>query len=140
MSDIIKSNKPNKYTAKQHRTVQLYFDPTNRKTFGNLAESAVQAGYSKSYANSIVRDTPWINELKLKLQMYDPDHIYRGFQDVAINGEHDRDKLKALELMGKAQGMFIDRVQSDIQVKFINTVPRPDNETIIEAERVDERD
>lgn len=139
MSDDI-IQKPIKYTIKQVRTAENYFNPQNKKTFGNLAESALQAGYSKSYANSIVRDTPWVQEIKRQLQTFEPDHIYRAFQDLAINGK-DSDKLKALELMGKHKGMFIDRVQQDIQVKFVNDVPRPDTETIIiEGERVDERD
>lgn len=138
MSDeIIK--KPTKYTIKQVRTAENYFNPQNKKTFGNLAESALAAGYSKSYANSIVRDTPWVQEIKRQLQTMEPDHIYRAFQDLALNGK-DSDRLKALELMGKHKGMFIDRVQQDIQVKFVNDVPRPDNEaTIIEGEVVDER-
>lgn len=138
MSDeIIK--KPTKYTIKQVRTAENYFNPQNKKTFGNLVESALAAGYSKSYANSIVRDTPWVQEIKRQLQTMEPDHIYRAFQDLALNGK-DSDRLKALELMGKHKGMFIDRVQQDIQVKFVNDVPRPDNEaTIIEGEVVDER-
>lgn len=124
------------YTLKQRRTVENYFNPANKKTYGNLMESAIQAGYSKSYASSIVRDTPWIQELKAQLQTYTPDHIYRGFQEIARDGEYDRDRLKALELMGKAQGMFVDRVQQDVQVTFVNDVPRPDNE-IIEGEAED---
>lgn len=122
------------YTLKQVRTAENYFNPKNLKTFGNLYQSAVDAGYSKNYAKSIVRDTPWIHELKAQMQTYEPDHIYRGFQDIAQHGAQDRDRLKALELMGKARGMFIDRVQQDVQVRFINEVPRPDNETVIDLE------
>ena len=58
---------------------------------------------------------------------YSPDHIYQALQEVAQNAA-PRDKLKALELMGKAKGMFIDRTQSDIHVTFTNNVPRPANE------------
>lgn len=131
-----KPAKPLKYTVKQRRTVQNYFNAQNKETFGNLYESAVQAGFSQSYAKSIVRDTPWINELKAELAKYDPEHIYRGFQEIATNGKQDRDKLKALELMGKSQGMFVDRVQQDVRVEFINDMPRPETE-IIEGERID---
>lgn len=134
--DLIR--KPIKYTIKQVRTAENYFNPQNHKTFGNLTESALQAGYSKSYANSIVRDTPWVQEIKRQLQTFEPDHIYRAFQDLAINGK-DSDKLKALELMGKHKGMFIDRIQQDIQVKFVNDVPRPDTESIIVEAEVVER-
>ncbi len=135
MSDIVKR----RHTLKQVRTAELYFNPQNRKTFGNLAASALEAGFSKSYAYSISRDTPWINEIKRQLQTYEPDHIYRAFQDVAINGT-DANRLKALELMGKHKGMFIDRIQQDIQVKFVNDVPRPESESVIEGEVVEDKD
>lgn len=118
------------YTIKQIRTVENYFNPKNRETFGNLYQSAVNAGYSKAYAKSIVRDTEWIQDLKMQLQTYGPDHIYRGFQEIAKDGKRDVDKLRALELMGKAQGMFIDRVKQDVHVTFENAVPRPKSEVI----------
>lgn len=141
MNKMTKDNKPEpiRYSLKQKNTVFNYFNPRDKETFGNLAASAVKAGYSKSYAYSIARDTPWIQELKQQLQQYGPDHIYKGFQEVAINGERDSDKLKALELMGKAQGMFVDRVKQDVHVVYENNVPRPKSE-IIEAERVDGKD
>lgn len=133
----MQQNKPTKkYSLKQTRTVENYFNPRNRETFGNLYESAVQAGFSKSYAKSIVRDTEWIQDLKLQLKQYGPDHIYQSFQDLAQSAERDSDKIKALELMGKAQGMFIDRSVQDVHVKFINDMPRPETE-IIEGERID---
>lgn len=132
-----KTNKPIRYSLKQRETVRNYFNAQDKETFGNLYQSAVKAGFSKSYAKSIVRDTPWINELKQELAKYDPEHIYRGFQDIATNGKQDRDRLKALEMMGKAQGMFVDRVQQDVRVEFINDMPRPETE-YVEAERIDE--
>lgn len=134
-----KTNKPVRYSLKQRETVRNYFNAQDKETFGNLYQSAVRAGFSKAYAKSIVRDTGWIQELKQELTKYDPEHIYRGFQEIATNGKQDRDKLKALELMGKANGMFIDQVRQDVQVTFVNEVPRPKSE-IIEAERVDAKD
>lgn len=131
-----KPTKPVRYSLKQRETVRNYFNAQDKETFGNLYQSAVRAGFSKAYAKSIVRDTGWIQELKQELTKYDPEHIYRGFQEIATNGKQDRDKLKALELMGKANGMFIDQVRQDVQVTFVNEVPRPETE-IIEGERVD---
>lgn len=132
-------NKIVKYTAKQKRTVENYFNPRNKATFGNLVESAIQAGYSKSYANSIVRNQDWIIELKEQMQRFDPEHIYRGFQELALNADKDADRIRALELMGKSQGMFVDRSINEHHVTFVNDIPRPDSE-IIEAERVDNAD
>jgi hypothetical protein len=136
------TDKPVKYNKKQQRAVELFFDPTNKQTFGNFYQSAVAAGFSKSYANIITTkksNLQWVHDIKEQLTKYDPEHIYRAFQDVAMNSKQDRDKLKALEMMGKAQGMFIDRVQQDVQVRFVNDVPRPESErVIVEAQVISE--
>lgn len=143
MNEENKLTKP-KYTKKQQRAVELFFDPNNKKTFGNFYQSALAAGFSKSYANVVVtkqKDLAWVSDIKQQLTKYDPEHIYRAFQDVAMNSKQDRDRLKALEMMGKAQGMFIDRSVQDVHVKFINDVPRPESEKIIiEAQIKNEKD
>ena len=128
MGDI---QKKIKLTPRQYRFVELWLDPTNKKTFANTYQAGLEAGFSKSYAKVLTSDAvnlDWVKEAKKQLAVYEPEHIYRGFQDVATSAKQDRDKLKALELMGKARGMFIDRVQSQVEVKFVNDVPRPELE------------
>jgi hypothetical protein len=124
-------------TKRQYTFVENYLTPTS-PTFANAYQSAVAAGYSKSYAHIITADAlavEWIAEAKKQLSSYEPEHIYRAFQDIASSGSQDRDRLKALELMGKARGMFIDRVQNDVKVTFINDVPRPESEReVIDAD------
>ena len=119
-----------KLTKRQYTFVENYLTPTS-PTFANAYQSAVAAGYSKSYAGIVTSDAlalEWIEEAKRQLGSYEPEHIYRAFQNIAKTSAQDRDKLKALELMGKARGMFIDRVQSEVKVQFVNDVPRPESE------------
>lgn len=126
-----------KLTKRQYRFIEAYLTPSS-ETFANAFKSALAAGFSKSYARIITNNSlglEWVQEAKKNLSTYEPEHIYRGFQDIAQHGAQDRDRLKALELMGKAQGMFIDRVQQQVEVKFVNDVPRPENEReVIDAE------
>lgn len=114
-------------TKRQSRFIDAYLDPVS-DTFGNAYQSALVAGFSKNYALNITantRNTPWVNELKQLLTRYEPEHIYRAMQHIALNGKQDRDRLRALELMGKHTGMFIERSQSEVNVSFTNHVPRP---------------
>lgn len=116
-----------KPTKRQYRFIEAYLDPKS-DTFGNAYQSAKVAGFKESYARSITanaRNTPWIQEMKQLLQTYEPDHIYRAMQHIALNGKQERDQLRALELMGKAVGMFVDRSESTVNVTFRNDVPRP---------------
>lgn len=132
--------KPLKLTKKQLKYIENFYDPRS-DTFGNSYQSALKAGFGKVYSVQLAspaRSVLWVQEAKKRLTHFTPDHIYQSLQEVAINSK-GRDKLKALELMGKAKGMFIDRSQSDVHVTFTNNVPRPETE-IIDVEVKDARD
>jgi len=123
---------PLKLNKKQLRYVMNYYDP-NSDTFGNSYNSALAAGFGKVYAVQLAspaRNTQWVLEARKRMTHYSPDHIYQALQEVAQSGQN-KDKLKALELMGKAKGMFVDRTQSDIHITFTNDVPRPESEKVI---------
>lgn len=118
--------KPNK---KQRLFIELWLNPSNQDTFGNAYQSAIEAGFSESYARVITGNAlnvEWVQQAKeLLLGALSPDHIYQGLQHVAMTAKQDRDRLRALELMAKIQGMFIDRSLQQINVSFTNSVPRP---------------
>lgn len=123
---------PLKLNKKQLKYVMNYYDP-NSETFGNSYNSALAAGFGKVYAVQLAspaRNTQWVLEARKRMTHYSPDHIYQALQEVAQSGQN-KDKLKALELMGKAKGMFVDRTQSDIHITFTNDVPRPESEKVI---------
>lgn len=125
---------PLKLNKKQLKYVNNYYDP-NSDTFGNSYQSALAAGFSKSTSQLLAmpsRKVEWVAEARKRMTHYSTDHIYESLQDVAQNGQ-SRDRLKALELMGKAKGMFIDRSQQDVHVTFTNDMPRPSNEQIIDV-------
>jgi aspartyl/asparaginyl beta-hydroxylase (cupin superfamily) len=63
--------------------------------------------------------------MKLYAHQLEPEHIYLGMQKLALEAKQDRDKLRALELMAKIRGMFVERSQSEVNVTFNNAVPRP---------------
>ena len=128
---------PLKLKKKQLKYVMNFYDP-NSDTFGNSYQSALAAGFNKVYAAQLAspaRQLQWVVEARKRMTHFSADHIYQALQDVAQNGQ-SRDKLKALELMGKSKGMFIDRSQQDVHVTFTNDMPRPANE-FVQAEVID---
>lgn len=112
---------------KQYKFVEAWLDP-NSDTFGNAYQSALKVGFSKKYAGIISSESQgnkWLEPAKKRLKNLQPEHIYQAMQSIALQGAADRDRLRALELMAKVQGMFIDRSISQVDVTFTNTVPRP---------------
>jgi len=104
--------KPNQWVSnpKQETFMFHYLDPTS-KTFGNIYQSGLLAGYSDSYAKKLASKSianQWIGDYVNKMVLQ-PDHIVQGIQKLAITSIRDSDKLRAYELLAKMQGMLIDR-------------------------------
>ena len=128
----LRATKLDKIDPKHDLFSALYFSPKlNGKTnplFGNAYQSAQKAGFTEATARTMVSATEnklWIREAYQRLVSFKPEHTIKQLEDIALNSEYDRDRLKALEIIGKIQGVFIDRQQTDIQVTFTNSVPRP---------------
>lgn len=120
--------KPKPLTKRQRTFMELWLGNPANPTYGNAYQSALKAGFSKSTANIITsnaRGLKWVQDGKLLYSSLEPEHIYLGIQKIALTSQYDRDKLKALELMAKIRGMTIDRSESSVTVKFVNSVPRP---------------
>lgn len=96
---------------KQQRFLKNYFDPKSN-TFGNVFQSAVSAGYKESYARTLTRQSNknmWISDFMSKISLT-PDHITQGISNIAIDhNNRTSDRLKGYELLGKMQGLFIDK-------------------------------
>src|SRR4051812_17404054 len=106
--DLRVINKPSK---RQTKFIDLWLNPES-DTFGNAYQSALASGFSDSTARRMtanVRNVAWINDVKQLMANYEPEHIYRAMQHIATSGKADRDKLRALELMAKIKGLFIER-------------------------------
>lgn len=96
---------------KQQLFLYNYFEPTS-KTFGNVFQSALEAGYKESYARTLTRRSNknmWLSEYARNTQLQ-PEHIVAGITNIATsNISRPSEQLKAYELLAKLQGMLIDR-------------------------------
>lgn len=106
---------PNQWqgTPQQEEFLVRYMDPKS-PTFANPYTSAMEAGYSESYARIIAQPSvnrQWIQEARNIVSMH-PEHIVQGLQEFALDStKKDEIRLRALELLGKSQGIFIERKQ-----------------------------
>lgn len=89
-----------------------YYNPAS-DTFANVYQSALAVGYSESYAKHM--KAPSVKNKWISLENYvgateiTPEHIIKGFERIALKGERDSDKQKALETLAKLKGMLVDR-------------------------------
>lgn len=114
-------------TPKQIKFVELWLTPGS-ETFGNAYQSALKAGFTHEYAKVITSDAQgleWVQAAKKRLITLEPSHTIKALEHMALHSSQDRDKIKALELVGKIQGLFVDRSIQHIDVQFTNEVPRP---------------
>ena len=106
---------PNQWqgNVKQEKWLLYYLDPKS-PTFGNAYESAMEAGFSESYSRIIASPSVnrlWVKEARNIISLH-PEHIIQGFQEFALDkNEKSELRLRALELLAKTQGMFIERKQ-----------------------------
>lgn len=129
MTDLVAAQPKTPSKKKRRLFIEFWLSDPESDTFGNAYLAAKAAGFSESYARILTGNAlgvQWVQEAK---QQYaaalSPAHVYKGIQDIALNTRADRDKLRAYELLGKFNGMFIDRVESNVNVRFTNSVPRP---------------
>jgi phage terminase small subunit len=116
-----------KLTPKQKAFVREY-----KKNGGNGTQAAINAGYSEESARAISSENltkPYIQEAlkqeEKKLQEkyeYTIDDMVRELDDVKMKADSEQNRqaqIKAIELKGKAFGLFVEKVENNI----INTSP-----------------
>jgi phage terminase small subunit len=116
-----------KLTPKQKAFVREY-----KKNGGNGTQAAIKAGYSENTADVIATENlrkPSIKEAlekeEKKLQEkyeYTIDDMVRELDDVKMKADSEQNRqaqIKAIELKGKAFGLFVEKVENNI----INTSP-----------------
>ena len=116
-----------KLTPKQKAFVREY-----KKNGGNGTQAAIKAGYSENTADVIATENlrkPSIRgalkqeEKKLQEKYeYTIDDMVRELDDVKMKADAEQNRqaqIKAIELKGKAFGLFVDKVENNI----INTSP-----------------
>ena len=116
-----------KLTPKQKAFVREY-----KRNGGNGTQAAIKAGYSENTADVIatenlrkpnVKKALEIEEKKLQEKYeYTIDDMVRELDDVKLKADAEQNRqaqIKAIELKGKAFGLFVDRVENNI----VNTSP-----------------
>lgn len=97
-------------SPQQNEFLRYYLDPTEKETWGNAYLAATKAGYSESYASSIINVAPqWIQQAQniVKLQ---PEHLKQALAEIAGSRyEKASDRIQAIKLLGIDQGMFVQK-------------------------------
>lgn len=97
-------------SPQQNEFLRYYLDPTETDTWGNAYQAAIKAGYSESYASSIMNVAPqWIQQAQniVKLQ---PEHLKQALASIASSKyEKASDRIQAIKLLGIDQGMFVQK-------------------------------
>lgn len=120
-------------TPQQIKFVELWLTPKidgeKNKHFGDAYTSAIEAGFSDSYARRLTArsmDIDWVAEARKRLISFKPEHTVKQLEELAMNSRKDADRIRSLEILARIQGMFIDRsINTNIDVKFTNDIPRP---------------
>ena len=97
-------------SPQQNEFLRYYLDPEETETWGNAYLAATKAGYSESYASSIMNVAPqWIKQANniVKLQ---PEHLKQALAEIAKSKyEKASDRIQAIKLLGIDQGMFVQK-------------------------------
>lgn len=97
-------------SPQQNEFLRYYLDPEQTETWGNAYLAATKAGYSESYASSIISVAPqWIQQANniVKLQ---PEHLKQALASIANSKfEKASDRIQAIKLLGLDQGMFVQK-------------------------------
>jgi hypothetical protein len=110
---VRQETRPNQWTGSEQQEdfLRYYLDPKS-PTFAHAKDSALQAGYSESYAKIIAQPSVnrlWVQEARDIIRL-GPEHIVQALQGEALNkGNKAADRIRSLELIGKIQGIFVDK-------------------------------
>lgn len=89
-----------------------YYDPESR-TYSNAFRSALAVGYTEATAKDILHNPPaWLGDFGGNEKIFEPDDLLRKLSDIIEDRDvSTRDKLTAIQLMMKNQGMLKDRLE-----------------------------
>lgn len=97
-------------SPQQNEFLRYYLDPEQEETWGNAYISATKAGYSESYASSIINVAPqWIQQANNIVKL-NPEHLKQALASIANSKmEKASDRIQAIKLLGIDQGMFVQK-------------------------------
>lgn len=98
-------------TERQMKFIDSYMDPKS-DTFGNSYQSALKAGFSETYASSIMKPSvglEWVKQA-YNIMKLEPDHLKMSLTKIITDElAKDSDKIAAIKLLGQEQGMFTEK-------------------------------
>jgi hypothetical protein len=108
---------PKKRLNPKQKLVIKYWTDERSESFGNLYQSAINAGFRPSYALKLSSNRPlWLSETILA--NYEPEQIKQGIQNIAKSAVDSRSpddtRLKAYELLAKISGMIDSKHQTNV--------------------------
>lgn len=112
------TDKPKRLNPKQKKTIQYWVDE-HSESFGNLYQSAVNAGFRPSYALKLSSNRPsWLSETVLA--NFEPTQIKQALQNLAMSAPNSRSpddtRLKALEILSKITGMIDNKQTTNVML------------------------
>ncbi len=110
-------------------TRKLEFGSMRRKLFareyirtGKQRDAAIAAGYAPGSADVqgsrlmkspiVIAEVQRLEILRDAEEKIDRMYVLKGLYDMAEEADRDSDKIRALELLGKSLGMFVDQVET----------------------------
>lgn len=144
---VAPTKRPKKLNPKQKQTISNWISESS-ETFGNLYQSALKAGFKRTYALNLTHLRPsWLSET-LENAQFDPIHIKQGIQGLAISAPQskspDDTRLKAYETLAKIAGMLNN--QQQVQVNIVQpilsgmSVPKNDDKKPVEHVKTPKQD
>lgn len=88
------------------------YDPRGKK---KMTKGTASANASKMMKNPEIQEQIKIMQASIIIdKVMEAEDILKGIQEIATNkANKNSDRLQALNMLGKAQGMFIDRVSNE---------------------------
>lgn len=98
-------------TERQMKFIDAYMDPKS-ETFGNSYQSALKAGFSDTYAASIMKPSvglEWVKQA-YNIMRLEPDHLKMSLAKIVTDPfSSNSDKIAAIKLLGADQGLFVEK-------------------------------
>lgn len=118
------AKQPSKLTAKQQRFCEEYLIDLN------ATQAAIRAGYSEKTAHDIGSENlrkpniaNYIAEKQAEARDRNAitvDFVLNGIKDIAEQGEHENNRLKAFDLLGKHLGVYEKDNKSEVTHKILS--------------------
>jgi|GEM_PF-924397 len=108
-------------SPRQSKFKELYLD-VKSPTFGNCYQSAVNSGFTDLTARNLTHNKPkWYSVIIGEIQSIEPEHILLKLMSIVNNpDETTPNQLKALDMLMKHKGMYIDRTYQTLEFRNIS--------------------